>query len=361
MMDRMKGLQSEMIYELENPDDSLASMEEISDEEWNDYVQKIENNQITLSHSSTSKFLDSPRHFMLYKMKKKDPSPAMISGDLWHCLTLNPETLYDRFIIKPSTPGGYAKDICEALADYYLDERADADEGIITADEDALSFYLDKHFADDYELEARNHYTNAPTMNQLKARYTDKVLDYFKYLVQKEEDVIDERGKKGKRRPITEAMLDNARMRRDQTYFNPASKFVMDQIEAVETNYKWEMFGHKWTGFIDGQGKNITVDLKQVPNANPYKVRWLMDERGWHRQGAIYHAGAGFKNHTHYIIAMDKAGHVSVHRMSSSRKTAGFKAVKECITHFDRCTISNDWRRSFDFWSSDRNGCYEFM
>jgi hypothetical protein len=69
--------------------------------EWAAMVQKIENKETTLSFSSIKEFSKSPRHFMQYKLRKFEPTPAMQFGSMVHCLILEPDQFEERYYAIP--------------------------------------------------------------------------------------------------------------------------------------------------------------------------------------------------------------------------------------------------------------------
>ena len=53
-----------------------------------DLIRRIENKEEYLSYSSLREFAISPRHFLRYKMKQKEQTPAMVFGSLVDCMLL---------------------------------------------------------------------------------------------------------------------------------------------------------------------------------------------------------------------------------------------------------------------------------
>jgi exodeoxyribonuclease VIII len=59
-------------------------------------------NQRPLSYSSLKAFSISPKHFINYRNKPKETTPALTYGQALHCMLLEPQEFNDTFTIMPS-------------------------------------------------------------------------------------------------------------------------------------------------------------------------------------------------------------------------------------------------------------------
>lgn len=66
-----------------------------------DLIRRIENKEEYLSYSSLREFAISPRHFLRYKMKQKEQTPAMVFGSLVDCMILTEDQVEARFAVAP--------------------------------------------------------------------------------------------------------------------------------------------------------------------------------------------------------------------------------------------------------------------
>lgn len=74
-------------------------MEAIDREQFTaDLIQRIASGKEKLSYSSLSKFRESPKSFIDYKLKPKKSTPSQELGKIVHCLILEPERASERYI-----------------------------------------------------------------------------------------------------------------------------------------------------------------------------------------------------------------------------------------------------------------------
>jgi hypothetical protein len=78
-----------------------------------DLIRRIENKEEYLSYSSLREFAISPRHFLRYKLRQKEQTPAMVFGSLVDCMILTEDQVEARFAVAPDvdrrTKDGKAK------------------------------------------------------------------------------------------------------------------------------------------------------------------------------------------------------------------------------------------------------------
>jgi len=87
-------------------------------------------NERPLSYSSLKQFAISPKHFINYRNRPKESTPALIYGQALHCMLLEPQEFNNQFIVSPkfdlrTTIGkeGYAKFQEQAEGKTILDEK----------------------------------------------------------------------------------------------------------------------------------------------------------------------------------------------------------------------------------------------
>lgn len=97
-----------------------------------------------LSFSSLKAFADSPASFMEYKMRKKEPTPAMQFGSMLHCLVLEPDEFDTRYLCLDDADiiaqiGGAKPRATKAYKEWYAVTVAEAGNRQIVETNDAIS------------------------------------------------------------------------------------------------------------------------------------------------------------------------------------------------------------------------------
>lgn len=84
-----------MIEEIQVPEERIISDNRVI----NEIINKILSQESGLSYSALSNFNESPRDFIKYKLRKVEPTEAMIYGSMLHCLVLEPTDFYKRYFV----------------------------------------------------------------------------------------------------------------------------------------------------------------------------------------------------------------------------------------------------------------------
>lgn len=139
-----------------------------------------------------------------------------------------------------------------------------------------------------------------------------------------------------------------------------ANSFISQLIRGCHTFEKpisWEYLGHDWRGYIDGVSHNYIIDIKQVPDANPSKLKWKMFERKWSWQSFLYLKGFGFGMDKHfYNICYDKGGNTSVIKQSWFDMSSADAEIRKAVDELSDCIIGENWFFSYEF--NTENGYY---
>jgi len=269
-------------------------------------IVKLQAGDYTLSFSSLSAFAISPRAFIAYKLQERKTTAAMQMGEAVHCLVLEPEEFDKRYHVAPEVDGS-TKEGKAVWAEIYAD---------FIGDEMPKGFRID----------------------QIKAAA----------LAATGTIVID--GKSA----------SQARARARSVVNNRAARHVLDQITQTETKVDFHFEGIEFKGMIDGHGKGIIADLKNMPDASYQKATGSIWARRLHWQAFGYDAALSGGNTCH-IIAIDGNGEVSVHAFSQRNLDAAERQMRRYVTEFKRAVVesvfdASVWNASQEFWlESDMN------
>ncbi len=279
-------------------------------------IKSIEANEMTFSFSSFSKFMDSPRHFLEYKLQKKKPTAAMLKGEIGHCLVFEPDEFENRFEVKnihePSTD--LSKDFCD----------------FIISGMDCFEAF-----------KAAGYKQGVPEKIQ------EKYQDYINLILGV-----------GDKKTITEKMYKQLEVVEKAVNFNDASKYVLNRITETEKEVEWEMEGLKWNGRIDGKGDRIKCDLKIVADADPRKMKYKIRDMKYDIQGALYNIAIDPMD-DYFIIAADYNGHVSVIQITKEALNSARERIEESILKLKQCIFLNKWDCSYDYFG-EQSGIYVF-
>lgn len=138
---------------------------------------------------------------------------------------------------------------------------------------------------------------------------------------------------------------------------NRASAKILDMCWEHEKPVEWEFKNFMFKGYIDGKGEKAICDLKTCPDAEPKKFhRTLIDGR-YYLQAAMYLYALG-ENLPYYIIAVDKVGGVSVHKLEDRLIEYGMTEYNMLLDRFNECILKDSFNQSYDFWSDRFDGTF---
>lgn len=138
---------------------------------------------------------------------------------------------------------------------------------------------------------------------------------------------------------------------------NRASAKVLNLATVHEKPIEWEFKNFKFKGFIDGIGEKAVFDLKSMPDAKPDKVQREIMQRGLYLQAAMYLYAEG-KPLDYYIIAVDRKGGISVHKLEMALIEHGMKEYDSLLDKFNHCILSDAFNQSHDFYSTRFDGIF---
>lgn len=267
-------------------------------------IEKIERREQTLSFSALNSFAESPQKFIEYKVDPKEQTDAMFLGSALHTLILEPDVFETKFFVfndaeKVAEIGGGNPRGTKAYKEWKAEQYAQA----------------------------------------------------------------------GERTPLDPTDYATILRMKEGVWGNEITRRYLNRVTNTEVKLEWEYMDLKFTGFIDGYGddpeKGIILDLKMCADAQPRKFqRYAFDSRyfmqlAMYRIGLKITRGISLEKTPCYFIAVDRAGHVSAHKMTDDLLRYGREQYEKYIAAFNACTMKNKWHQGYEFYS-ELNGIFMF-
>jgi len=280
-------------------------------------IDKLHSGDYKLSFSSLSAFAVSPMAFVNYKVGERKETPAMLLGNVLHCLLLEEEAFKDRYLIGPENAP--------------LNTAAGKNEW--------AAFAMDVAGAS-FETNKQGNY-NIPAKGEL-----------FKLI----------EGATGKK-VVDRSTVDEARFRARSVVSNRACRYVLNKIEQTEVALPddFEVDGIRFTGRIDGKGSRVIADLKNMPDATMAKAVSTVWSRRLHWQAWAYDESFGGGNKC-YVLAVDGSGETSAICFHENNLSSAKRQVRQYVQKFKAAVLESMlisptvWDRSQDFWcATDMN------
>lgn len=161
----------------------------------------------------------------------------------------------------------------------------------------------------------------------------------------------------GERTLVETGDYTNAKIIASNVLHNRASRKVLDICWLRERPIDWSYMNFKFRGFIDGIGERAIFDLKTCADATPRKFAREIIDRAYHLQAAMYVYSQG-RVLDYYIIAVDRRGGVSVHKLHDKLIEHGMNEYDELLMAFNDCILKDGFDQSFDYWADRGDGIY---
>ncbi|MBS1915703.1 MAG: PD-(D/E)XK nuclease-like domain-containing protein [Bacteroidetes bacterium] len=165
----------------------------------------------------------------------------------------------------------------------------------------------------------------------------------------------DQEAQAGDRIIIEPQQYIHAKIVADQVRFNRASGWVLNQCFEREKPVEWEFKNFKFKGYVDGCSERVVFDLKTCADAETKKFQREIISMNYYLQAAMYlYALGGIRDY--YIIAVDKLGGTSVHKLHPHLIEHGMNEYDKLLDKFNECILEDKWNESYDFWSDRFHG-----
>ena len=307
--------------------DELENYTEPKQEEKDALIKKLQSGDFTLSYSSLKAFSVSPRNFISYKLKEYKETPAMIMGNVVHCLVLEPDIYKDLYYEAPVVNAATVEGK-KAWAELYTK-------------------LTEKEFP----------------LNQKGTPIIPKVGDLIA-MIKEETTERDEKGKTTKRgiTVIPGTQSEEAKFRARMLLQNEATRWVINQITQTEVDTEFDICGVKFKGRIDGLGPGLIADIKNIPDASIHPAVGQIYRGKMYWQAYCYDIATGGDSDC-YILAVDGNGETSVHRFQDRHKEKAEVEMIEYVQQFLDCVERSHfdpaiWDQSQDYWLRSENNPY---
>lgn len=258
-------------------------------------VDRLLSGESSLSYSSLSYFKESPKSFIDYKLKRVEPTDAMIFGSMVHCLILEPEKFTERYYVIDDESicveiGGAKPRATNAYKSWYASEEIKACEKICISISDF----------------------KAAEIQSLNVRYNAAAAKVLKRITETE-------------KPI------------EWDYKNFKFRGVLDGLGDVIVDLK---------SCTDANPRKFQRDIISMD----YYLQAACYVKGiYELTGEVL---------PYYIIAFDKSNGVSVHQLTDTLITFGMDEYEMLCDKMNECILKDGWNQSYDFWAERFDGIY---
>lgn len=149
---------------------------------------------------------------------------------------------------------------------------------------------------------------------------------------------------------ISKDNLNQAKVMADAVLNNSVSKSILAKCPEREVKVHFDINGLPFVSFIDAKGEECIIDLKICQDAEPKKFQRTIINDGYYLQGGVYSVALE-ELKPFYIIAVDRSGGVSVHKLMDSLIEHGMNEFERLTREFNDCVDNNDFHCSFEYRS----------
>lgn len=261
----------------------------------------------------------------------------MIEGSLVHCLALEPQNLWGKFVlndckVKPSSANQSL--FCDAIIKNKIENAKRELDGEPTVELDLAELY-----ASCYKV------TSKDDPAKLAEDLAGKLAEFIEYKV----------GVNG-RMEVTHDNLQAATMLHDALMNSAAGKYFdpEDRQGESEVALKWQYAGINFRGSVDRRhlsGNGVILDLKKTTDASPKKFGWTVKDMHYDEQVELYRIGGEMPDARGLLIALEPPFHVSINEIHPVALRAARRKIDFYISEFKRCILEDAWWQSYGFYS----------
>lgn len=270
-----------------------------------------------LSYSSLKEFLRSPMHFMHYRAKKREQTPALIMGELVDVLILTPDEYEKRFAIIPH-------DAPRKPTAAQLNAKKPSPETL-----EAIAWW--DEFNKSLEIKGANGYVSRKTI-------------------------------------ITAEMLAEATQMRDMAFKSPHSAELLGRITETQCRLKWtdKETGLPMVSILDGVGDDLIVSLKTTPDASTGEFQKNAFNYNYHIQTAIELEAMKRKRGEFpdvYYLVIEKSEPYGVNVLKADKKfiALGDQEYRKALGLFKQCMEQGRFNEGYEFLPKNMERSYDHL
>ena len=293
-----------METEIKN-NEPIEEIEDVDEGRVKALIERIEMREITLSFSSIREFMESPRHFIAYKLKEFVPTPDTIFGDLVDCLFTDEKSFHSRFVVVTSK--------CNLTS-----------------------------------IEGCNAWLDMLGYNGFRGKKKDELKAIVLQLKQAE-----------KRHFITTKVLDAAKKIVEKMRLNGPFMRTLEDVTEFQRKVEFDLYGWHWIGYEDMYAEGLFVaDLKKCPDTKERKVKNKIKDERLLLQLGLYCHGENLPEGR--LLFFDNKGHFRAERIREADLRHQIKLLEYTMEEFEDCIHLDQWHQSRDFWSPNWDGLFDY-
>jgi len=135
---------------------------------------------------------------------------------------------------------------------------------------------------------------------------------------------------------------------------------IFEQLGATEQKFLAEVHGLPITGFIDGLGDDVILEIKTCQSARPQDFIREAFNRMYHLQAGIYHFATGQKRKVYYIaVEKSEPFNVCVLQATDDFLQRGIALMGSLCEQFNTCLDYDLFNQGYEFYNT--NGMIETL
>ena len=149
---------------------------------------------------------------------------------------------------------------------------------------------------------------------------------------------------------VQESELEDANRLVEKVMMQDHFKKLVSDCNIFENEFRQDIDGLPFRGFIDGEADNYVLEVKTASDAHPKTIINNFYDRGYHIQAAIYNMVTN-KPVKYLIIETKSPYNIVVADASQDYINLGKKTVSELVMLFNGCMQNNLWDMGYEFHS----------